>query len=184
MQAEKLARYLTELKNKTGLSYEAISGISNRPESTVKNLCAGKTEDPRLDTVAPIIYALGGSIDEMLNPDMNKDEIKETSVLALKDVYEYQISTMKETSEAHISNIRAHYEQHISELKESHEKVEAHYEKRLADKRDVIDAVEKHLATVTKEKQWFKRGFCISILIFAALCIVELSNPSLGWIRF
>lgn len=184
MQAEKLAKYLTELKNKTGLSFEAISEMSNRPESTVKNLCSGKTEGPRLDTVAPIIYALGGSIDEMLNPEMNKDEIKETSVLALKDVYEYQISTMKETNEAHIANIRAHYERHIDELRECHKIIEEHYEKRLADKRDVIDAIEKHMSSVVKEKQWFKIGFCVSILIFATLCVVELSNPNLGWIRF
>ena len=132
MQAEKLAKYLTELKNKTGLSYEAIGEMSDRPESTVKNLCAGKVEDPRLDTVAPIVYALGGSVDEMLNPGKSKDEIKEVSVSSLKEMYEFQISSMKETNEAHISNIRNHYEQHHEDLKEN-------FEKRLADKREIIE---------------------------------------------
>ena len=36
---ELVAEYLSSLKVKTGLSYEAIAKKSNSPESTVKNLC-------------------------------------------------------------------------------------------------------------------------------------------------
>ena len=75
MDAKLVANYISTLKTKTGLTYEAIAAKSERSESTVKNLCNGKSEDPRLDTVAPIVYALGGSIDEMLNPGKSKDEI-------------------------------------------------------------------------------------------------------------
>lgn len=177
MQSEKIAKYLTELKNKTGLSYETISEISNRPESTVKNLFLGKTEGPRLDTVAPIIYALGGSIDEMINPDMNKDEIKETSVVALKDSYEHESSLLKETYEAQINSIRLHYEQHHNDLKEN-------YEKRLADKRELIESYKEHIGTMAKEIKWLKIGCFIMFLVFASLCVVELANPTMGWIRF
>ncbi len=134
MKAELVAEYLTSLRLKSGLSYEAIAERSKRSESTVKNLCTGKTEDPRLDTVAPIVYAMGGSIDEMYNPDKSKDEIKETSVVALKDIYEFQLSSLKETSEEHIHNIRSHYQQHHEDLKEN-------YEKRLADKRELINTL-------------------------------------------
>ena len=81
MKAELVAEYLTSLRLKNGLTYEAIAERSQRSVSTVKNLCTGKTEDPRLDTVSPIVYAMGGSIDEMYNPDKSKDEIKEISVL-------------------------------------------------------------------------------------------------------
>ena len=61
MDARLVAKYLTALKEKSGLTYEAVAEKSGRSESTVKNLCSGKTEDPRLDTVAPVIYAVGGS---------------------------------------------------------------------------------------------------------------------------
>ena len=170
MQAEKLAKYLTELKNKTGLSYETISEISNRPESTVKNLCTGKTEAPRLDTVAPVIYALGGSVDEMLNPNLNKDEIKETSVMALKDVYEFQLASIKETNEAHIANIRAHYEQNINELKENHNKIIEQFEKRIKEKNTLV----KILAGLS----------FVLITIFITLFILEIMHPEHGWIRY
>ena len=177
MQAEKLAKYLTELKNKTGLSFEAISEISDRPESTVKNLCNGKTEDPRLDTVAPIIYALGGSIDEMLNPEKNKDEIKETSVVALKDSYEYELSLIKDAYDEQIANIRSHYEQHHNDLKEN-------FEKRLADKKELIESYKEHIETMANDSKWLKRGCLFLFLVFATLCVVELANPTMGWIRF
>lgn len=177
MQAEKIAKYLTELRNKTGLSYEAISEISKRPESTVKNLCTGKTEDPRLDTVAPVIYAMGGSLDEMYNPEKNKDEMKETSVVALKEIYEYQIATMKETNEIHINNIRTHYEQHHADLKEN-------FERRLADKREIIDAANNQIKEL-------KKGNLIRNIIIGALgsipiilFIMEIMHPEHGWLRY
>ena len=177
MKAELVAEYLSSLKRKTGLTYEAIAEKSNRSESTVKNLCLGKAEDPRVDTIAPIVYALGGSMDEMLNPDKNKDELKETSVIALKDSYEYQAAILKETSEVHINNIRSHYEQHHEDLKEN-------YEKRLADKRELIDSYKEHIISLQRECRSSKilSWICISVLV--ALLIAEVMNPNLGWLRY
>ena len=170
MKAELVAEYLSLLKAKTGLTYEAIAEKSNRSESSVKNLCTGKSDDPRIDTIAPIVYALGGSMDEMLNPKKSKDELKETSVIALKDTYEYQAHLLKESNEAHINNIRAHYEQHHEDLKEN-------YERRLADKRELIDALRMELRS-------YKIFSWICVLVLVALLIAEVMNPNLGWFRY
>ena len=177
MNSKLVAAYLTDLRLKSGLSYEAIAEKSNRSESTVKNLCTGKTEDPRLDTVAPIVYAMGGSIDEMYNPDKNKDEIKETSVLAMKDIYEYQLATIKQSYDEQISNIRSHYEQHRQDYKES-------VEKRFENKNEIIQTKNEHIATLKKVCILFGSvlGFCLSILI--TLLIAEVMNPNLGWLRY
>ncbi len=177
MKTELVAEYLSSLKRKTGLTYEAIAEKSNRSESTVKNLCLGKAEDPRIDTVAPVVYALGGSMDEMLNPDKNKDELKETSVIALKDSYEYQASLFKEANEEHINNIRSHYEQHHQDLKEN-------YENRLADKREIIDTKDAHIKTLERECKHSKifSWICVSILV--GILVLEVMNPNLGWIRY
>ena len=131
MDAKLVAKYILSLKEKSGLTYEAIAEKSQRSESTVKNLCSGKTEDPRLDTVAPVIYAMGGSIDEMYT-GKNKDEIKEISINSIKEIYELQLAEMTKTNENHINNIRSHYEQH-------REDVTNNYEMRLADKREIIN---------------------------------------------
>jgi predicted ribosome quality control (RQC) complex YloA/Tae2 family protein len=177
MQAEKLAKYLSELKTKTGLSYEAISEMSDRPESTVKNLCMGKTDNPGIDTVVPIIYALGGSLDEMFNPNKSKDEVKETAVISLKDSYEYQMTLLKEAYDEQINNIRSHYDQHHNDLKEN-------YEKRLSDKRELIESYKEHNNTLAKESRQSKIALWICIGVFVAVLIAELMNPNLGWFRY
>ena len=177
MKEELVAEYLSSLKRKTGLTYEAIAEKSKISESSVKNLCLGKSGDPRIETVASVVYALGGSMDEMINPDKNKDELKETSVIALKDSYEHQASLLKETNEMHIANIRSHYEQHHEDLKENFEKI-------LADKRELIDTKDSHIKTLERECLHSKvfSWICISVLV--ALLIAEVMNPSLGWLRF
>ena len=170
MNAEIIAKYLTMLKNKTDLSYEAIGNLCDKSESTVKNLCFGKTDNPGIDTVAPIIYALGGSIDEMYNPELSKDEVKETSVLAMKDIYENQLNAIKESYDEQISNIRGHYEQHHKDLVDN-------FEKRLADKREIIE-IQKKENISSKVVAWV----CGAILV--VLLIAEVMNPNLGWIQW
>lgn len=170
MDAKIVAKYLSSLKEKTGLTYEAIAEKSKRSESSVKNLCLGKSDDPRVDTVSPVVYALGGSMDEMLNPGKSKDEIKEVSVAQLREMYEFQIATLKETSEIHINNIRAHYEQHHEDLREN-------YENRLTDKIELINTLERECLS-SKIFSW------ICILVLVCLLIAEVMNPNLGWFRY
>ena len=177
MKPEIVAEYLSSLKTKTGLTYEAIAEKSGRSESSVKNLCLGKSDDPRIDTIAPVVYALGGSMDEMLNPKKSKDELKETSVIALKDSYEYQANLLKESSEHHINNIRTHYEQHHTDLKDN-------FEKRLADKRELIESYKEHLTTLKKEFLICKIALCACIVVFIGVLIAELMHPNLGWFRY
>jgi transcriptional regulator with XRE-family HTH domain len=177
MPTETLSNYLNAKRIQAGLTYEAVAAISNRPESTVKNLCTGKTEDPRLDTVIPVIKAVGGSFDEMLFPEKTKDEVKEVSILALKDAYEHQLSIIKETNEEHIHNIRTHYEQHHNDLKEN-------YERRLADKSELIESYKEHNDTLKKEFLISKIALCACVVVFIAVLIAELMNPNLGWFRY
>ena len=172
-----VANYLVTLKEKTGLTYEAIAEISNRSESTVKNLFAGKSDNPGIDTVAPVIYAMGGSIDEMYNPGKSKDTMKEISISSIKEIYEYQISETAKMNETHINNIRAHYEQHRQDSIDN-------YEKRLSDKREIIKEKDEHIKSL-KTEMLYSRVFswvCVGILI--TLLIAELMNPNLGWLRF
>lgn len=170
MKAELVAEYLTALRLQTGLTYEEIAERSERSVSTVKKLSSGTTEDPRLDTVAPIVYAMGGSIDEMYNPDKSKDRIKEASVLAMKDIYENQLNAIKESYDEQINSIRTHYEQHHQDLVDN-------FEKRLADKREIIE-MQKKEHKMSKIASWIFGGILVTLLI------VEVMHPNLGWIRF
>ena len=177
MKPEAVAEYLNLLKTKTGLTYEAIAEISQISESSVKNLCLGKTADPQIRTIAPIVYALGGSMDEMLNPKKSKDEVKETTIIALKDSYEYQAALLKEANEQHISNIRTHYAQHHEDLKEN-------FERRLADKRELIESYKEQIKSLEKVCLSLKIALWSCAVVFISVLIAELMNPNLGWFRY
>lgn len=177
MPEEILSKYLNEKKKNIGLTIAEIAAACNTAEGTVKNIFNMKTDNPGIKTVIPIMEAVGGSFDEMLHPEKSKDEMKETSVLALKDIYEYQISVIKETNEAHIHNIRSHYEQHHEDLKEN-------YERRLSDKRELIESYKEHIQTLEKECRTSKISFWICVAVFIAVLIAEVMNPNLGWFRF
>ena len=177
MKPEIVAEYLSKLKTKTGLTYDAIAEKSGRSESTVKNLCLGKSDDPRIDTIAPVVYALGGSMDEMLNPNKSKDELKETSVMALTASYEYQASLLKETLEKEVNDIRGHYAQHHEDLKEN-------YEKRLSDKRELNDSLKGQINDLKKANLIKNIIISVFVILFVTLFIMELMHPEHGWLRW
>lgn len=170
MPEQLIANYINKKRLEAGLSYEALAIKSNVAESTVKNICTGKTKNAGIETVMPIMEAVGGSFDEMLYPNKSKDEIKETSMLAMKDIYENQLNAIKESYDAQISNIRNHYEQHHKDLVEN-------FEKRLADKREIIQMQKlEHLSS--KVVAW------VFGIILVTLLVAEVANPNLGWLRY
>lgn len=99
MDAKVVANYFAKLKEKNGFTIEVWAEKSNASVSTLKNLLSGKTEDPRLATVTPYIYAAGGSVDEMLNPNFNKNETRpqcEKHIAELKESHAREIALKDE----------------------------------------------------------------------------------------
>ena len=153
------------------------------PEGTTKNILNGTTLNPGAENLGKLCRTLGVPIEKVLRQEEQKEienqGIKEndSSVLALKEIYEMQVSTMKQTSEMHIANIRAHYEQHHEDLKEN-------YEKRLSDKRELIESYKEHISSLKIELLTFKIALCVCIVVFIGVLIAELLNPDLGWFRY
>ena len=169
MDAKQVSNYIVRLFKETGLTHEIVAEKSGRSLSTVKNLYYGKTEDPRIDTVAPVLYVLGGSLDELYT-GQPRDVLQESSISSLKEMFECQVAEMNRINEAHINNIRAHYEQHRKDFKEN-------VEMRLADKREIIKE------KTSQVRLWrILAGIGYAVLI--GLLILEVTNPSLGWIKF
>lgn len=140
MDAKVVANYFAKLKERNGFTIESWAEKSNGSVSTLKNLLSGKTEDPRIATVTPYIYAAGGSVDEMLNPNFNKNET------------------------------RPQCEKHIAEIKASHAR-------EIALKDEIIKIKDSHA-------NLFKLLACVGFGILIILLILEVTNPSLGWIQF
>ena len=154
MDARLVAKYFTLLKERTGFTCEVWAEKSNGSVATLKNLLSGKTEDPRLATIAPYVYAAGGSIDEMYT-GKSKDDTKEISMASIKEMCEQR----------RIDSVD-------------------HYEKRLADKREIIEQQDRHIKTLMRENFSSKVFSWICVAILVGLLIAEVMNPNLGWFRF
>ena len=172
-----LANYIKVLKERNQLSNEAIADMCGVSASTVKNICAGKIDNPGICIARRMIYLMGGSFDEMLNPGKTKEDLKGVSVAALKEMYEFQIMERDKINEKHIAEIRSHYEQHRADVTEN-------YEKRLADKRELLESYKEHISSMKIEIKWLKVACLVMFAIFAGLCVAELMNPNIGWVRF
>ena len=61
-----IIKKLTELKTSRKLTNQQISDLSGVPLSTVTRIFGGQTESPNLQTIADIVKALDGSVDELL----------------------------------------------------------------------------------------------------------------------
>jgi hypothetical protein len=157
-----LANYLTKKIKQNNLTFEFVAQESKTPVATVKNLCSGKTTNPGILTSLPIIYAVGGTPEEMLFGE-NQDTVKEFSINSIKEMCEQAIDEMVKTNETHIANIRAHYEQHRQDFKENSDML---------------------LKEKDKQITFFKILACVGFGILICLLILEVSNPNLGWIRF
>lgn len=153
-----ILNYLNALKTKGNFTIETISNLSGVPESTVKNIFSGKTEDPRFETVSSIVVAMGGSLDAIYTA-AKKEDVEANAVITIKETYEQRLADIKE-----------HYEHRLNEK-------DKHYERLLLE-------AEKHIETIKLDKRWFRIGFVVSIFIFALLCVAELLNPNLGWFRY
>ena len=157
-------------------SVQQTAEFADVAEGTAKNILNGTTLNPGAESLGKLCRVLGVPIEKVLRQDeqkeIEKQGIKEddASVLALKEIYEMQVSTMKQTSEMHIANIRSHYEQHHQDLIDNFAKVEEQYEKRLAEKNVTIKA----LAVI----------MFILISIFIVLFIMEIMHPEHGWLRY
>lgn len=171
-----LANYLTKYMKKNNLTFEFVSQKSKTPIATVKNFCSGKTPNPGILNALPVIYAVGGTPEEMLFGE-NQDIVKEFSIDSIKEMCEQAIAEMVKTNEVHIANIRTHYEQHRQDYKD-------HTEHRLADKREIIEQQKEHINTLKKELLTSKIFTATCVLVLVGLLIAEVMNPNLGWLRF
>ena len=173
---------LNDARLDKNLTYDDIDTGCGIPAPTVKNILTGKTKNPRSDTLKTLCDFLEVPVEKVYGEEkqiIEEKAIKEdnVSVLALKEIYEYQMANIKETNELHINNIRTHYENHVADLKEN-------FEHRSEDKKEIIKMQEEHIKTLKKDCVVLGVAVSICFLILVGLLIAEVMNPHLGWIQF
>ena len=98
--------YLISLKNKGNFSWSELSKMSGLPDATIRKVFSGETADPRFETVAKLVTAMGGSMDEILSKTKEDKKIETVAVTAVKDIYEARIEEIKKSSEEQIESLK------------------------------------------------------------------------------
>ena len=97
--------YLNALKNKGSFSWSDLASMSGLPDATIRKIFSGETADPRLETVAKLVSAMGGSLDELVGRE-KKSEVEKTAIMSLSDVYEARIADIKASHNSHIESLK------------------------------------------------------------------------------
>lgn len=87
--------YLNTLKSAGGYSWADIANISGIPEATVRKVFSGETADPRFETIAKLVIAMGGDMNDVIN-NKKKKEIEISSTISLKESCEMRLDDQKE----------------------------------------------------------------------------------------
>ena len=95
-------KYLSDLKEETGMSWADLSAATKLPDSTIRKIFSG-------ETISLIVSAMGGSIDTMLS---GKSAKKKTPHGGIPN---------EETSDG-FDEVRSAYEKRLAEMQESYER--------------------------------------------------------------
>ena len=98
--------YLTSLKSKGNFSWSELSEMSGLPDATIRKIFSGETADPRFETVAKLVTAMGGSLDEILGKTKEDQKTEMNAIMALKEVYEVRIEEIKKSSAEHLRSLK------------------------------------------------------------------------------
>ena len=63
---ETAASYIQQQIQAQHMSVSALSNLTNVPSATINNIIYGKSRNPAFETMATLIYALGGSVDALV----------------------------------------------------------------------------------------------------------------------
>ncbi|MBQ2240824.1 MAG: helix-turn-helix transcriptional regulator [Clostridia bacterium] len=77
---------LKELKKSSGMSARQIADATKIPESTIKRIFAGDTDNPYVDTLRRIVSVLGGSLDDLFAE--SKMRVANTDLISLQAEYD------------------------------------------------------------------------------------------------
>lgn len=102
-----MQRYLTALRERSGLSWADLSAATGLPDSTIRKIFSGETADPRLETISLIVTAMGGSLDAMKNGGVQMQTESATDTMdAMRADYEKRIADIKASAAEYAKSLQ------------------------------------------------------------------------------
>lgn len=127
---DKIREYIGALLKAGDFSYEDAANLSGTPVQTIRNIVTGKTPDPKFGTVAKLITALGGDLNEIIGYEKKK-EIEVNSMVSLKETYEMRIADLIKSYEERIEDVKALCEARIADMRQIYKEI-------IAEQREIL----------------------------------------------
>lgn len=141
ISVDKAKEYILALKETGSFSFEDIANVSGIPLQTVRNILSGKTPDARFGTIAKLVIALGGDLNELVGYDKKK-EIEVNSTVSLKETYEMRITDLIKSYEARIEDLKSFCELRVSDVQSACDArmadMKRNFEERLNDQKQLL----------------------------------------------
>lgn len=152
---EKMANYQPKR-----MTVAELAGKIDYSKSTVDNFFDGTTKRPPFDMVCLMIVAVGGSVDEAISH-------KPMPVIHVEN---------HNTSDETVVTVM---QQHMIDLKNSHKDA-------IDSKNETIVELRNEVARIrelNKKLAWYHRIFVAENVLLAALVLIDLLVPTIGWFR-
>lgn len=150
-----------------GMSFPTLAKLSGTPESTLKKLARGESEDPRLSSIHPSFRVLGLSIDRACGLAPERDMEKEAAA--------HNVSMAKALQER-----LAMQDDKISELRDiiSEQKAE------IAAKSAIIEAKDKSIAHRDEIIRGKDKWIHILVSVIVVIVLADILFANVGWLNF
>ena len=137
---DRVREYILALMKAGDFSYEDAANLSGTPAQTVRNIATGKTPDPKFGTLAKIILALGGDLNEIVGYEKKK-EIEVNSTVSMKETYEMRIADLVKSYEERIEDVKAFSDLRVADVQKACEArladMKKFYEERITELKEV-----------------------------------------------
>ena len=181
---DRICAYLQQKKAGNNLTWAEIAERANLPESTVRKIITGQTEDPRYSTMERIVRAVGGCMHDIItSPDdvqLMSDPEAMDSPAPIQPVQAPQSAPVAELKtdarldiEATINQIKATYEARIADLKEAH--------LRENDRAKMVHL--RHLHSLRTMCWSLGIALAVILVFLLGMIIIDMSTTGIGWLR-
>jgi len=108
--------YVRWLKEESGMTTQQIAEASAVPQGTISRILNGDTPNPTFSNVCDIIYAMGGSVDEMFGEQKQEQNPRVLTVNDANSALEIALRNSKDSFNNALNRCLAVHETQISEM--------------------------------------------------------------------
>lgn len=186
-KVQEIIAKLKVIKAEKGYSNQEIADLTEVPKGTVDRVFGNKFYNFTYESIQPIVSLLlkidePGKENVPLEQQETIDLLKKVIMAKNSDLD--NLRDEKQELRNELSGLRESYERHIKTLTDSHKEeianIRATHKERIAELK--VEQKEE-VAQVRKAYKFYRIMLIILSLIIVLLLIVDIANPTFGWIR-